>query len=125
MTIEASKKSIQQLKEQLHDRPDTLEFSEVIETINANFDYTPTRFTNGRGDDKVINEAGSNEGSCRIFAFALLQGFSAEETLALFGKFYREDVLGNPAGTDHANIRTFMRHGWTGIHFDGVALKPR
>lgn len=117
--------SVAQLLTQLRAQPATIEFAQVIDTINAHYVYTPTRFTNGRGDDKVVNEAGSNEGSCRILAFALLQALSAEETVALFGKFYRDDVLKNPQGSDHANIRTFLRHGWTGIHFDGVALQPK
>lgn len=114
--------SVNELIAQVRTQPQALEFQTAIDTINAHFDYTPARFTNGRGDDKVINEAGKNEGSCRLFAFALLQGLSAEETLALFGAFYRNDVLGQPDGTDHANIRTFMRHGWAGIHFDKAAL---
>ena len=33
-------------------------------------------------------------------------------TLWLFGDFYRKDVLENPDGTDHANIRAFMEGGW-------------
>jgi hypothetical protein len=32
-------------------------------------------------------------------------------------------VLDNPDGTDHANIRNFIRDGWAGIVFDGVVLK--
>ncbi|NNF96141.1 MAG: hypothetical protein HKM94_04340 [Halobacteria archaeon] len=47
------------------------------------------------------------------------------ETLACFGKYYREDVLQHPQGTDHLNIRTFMRHGWSGIQFEYPALTPR
>lgn len=117
--------SVIDLIAQARTQPQTVEFQTAIDTINANFDYTPTRFTNGRGDDKVVNAAGSNEGSCRLFAFALLQGLSQAETLALFGKYYREDVLLHADASDHANIRTFMRHGWAGIHFDGVALKPK
>lgn len=117
--------SITDLIAQVRAQPQTVEFQTAIDTVNANFDYTPTRFTNGRGDDKVANAAGTNEGSCRLFAFALLQGLSQAETLALFGKFYREDVLLHTDASDHANIRTFIRHGWAGIHFDGVALKPK
>lgn len=117
--------SVTDLIAQVRAQPQAVEFQAAIDTINAHFDYTPTRFTNGRGDDKVVNAAGSNEGSCRLFAFALLQGLSQPETLALFGKYYREDVLLHVDASDHANIRTFMRHGWAGIHFDGVALKPK
>lgn len=104
--------------------PNDVEFDEVIAAINSHYDYTPTRFINGAREDRVINEAGKNEGSCRIFAFAKLHGLSEQETLACFGKFYREDVLGNPDGADHANIRTFMRDGWKGVQFDGIALRP-
>ena len=50
---------------------------------------------------------------------------SQEQTLTLFGEFYREDVLKNPDGTDHQNIRNFIEFGWDGISFDGEALKKK
>jgi hypothetical protein len=34
-------------------------------------------------------------------------------------------VLKNPDGTDHQNIRNFMKHGWDGVRFEGEPLKPR
>ncbi|MDX9873725.1 MAG: HopJ type III effector protein [Spongiibacteraceae bacterium] len=105
--------------------PEQLTFTGVMATISAHYHYTPTRFSNGIGHGQLINAAGTNEGSCRIFAFAMLHGLSERETLALFGDYYRRDVLENPAGTDHANIRMFMRHGWQGIHFDASPLTPR
>ncbi|GAK84871.1 type III effector HopPmaJ [Vibrio ponticus] len=40
----------------------------------------------------------------------------------MFGDFYRKDVLGNPDGDDHQNIRNFIAHGWNGIKFEGQAL---
>lgn len=98
------------------------DFEDVIAYVNEHYEYTPTRFTNGRGADAVINEAGKNEGSCRLFALARIKGLSEADTVQLFGRFYREDVLKNPAGNDHGNIRTFLREGWAGIHFDGAAL---
>ena len=116
--------SASKLIQRLRSDPESIVFSHVIETINAHYHYMPTKFTNGIGDDRVVNAAGTNEGSCRIFAFAQLNHLSEEETLACFGQFYR-DVLATPSGTDHANIRTFMHHGWQGIRFDGVALKPK
>lgn len=48
-----------------------------------------------------------------------------EETLALFGDFYRNDVLKNPGGNDHQNIRNFMEFGWDGILFEGEALREK
>lgn len=113
--------TISELIQQLRSHPADIIFQHVIDTINANYRYTPTSFHNGIGDDCVVNGAGTNEGSCRVFAFAQLSGLSEAETLACFGQHYR-DVLNTPAGSDHANIRTFMRHGWKGIKFEGAAL---
>lgn len=114
--------TIDELIKQIKSNPETVEFKDVISCIDNNFDYTPTHFTNGAGHDTVINQAGSNEGSCKIFAFATMQGLNEEQTLNCFGQYYREDVLQHPEGEDHANIRTFMRHGWKGIRFDQSAL---
>ena len=112
----------EELIELIKTQPDKVEFDQVIGVINDNYEYTPTHFTNGQGHDLVNNQSGSNEGSCKIFAFATLHGLNEEEALACFGKYYREDVLNNPEGNDHANIRTFMRHGWSGIQFEGTVL---
>ncbi len=114
---------ITELLQKIRLNSDSVSFDEVIATIKENYHYTPTRFSNGLDDAQVINEAGQNEGSCRIFAFARLHNLDEAETLSCFGKFYRDDVLGNPDGTDHANIRNFIRDGWAGIVFDGVVLK--
>src|SRR3546814_17485873 len=53
-------------------------------------------------------------GSDRLLSFATSQGLNEAETLACFGRFYREDVPKNPEGSDHRNIRNFMRSGWGG-----------
>ena len=109
------------LLEQLEKAPETINFKEVIAYIDENYDFTPTKFTNGN----TINEANQNNGSCKVFSFAQLKNLSKEQTLSLFGEFYREDVLKNPDGTDHQNIRNFIEFGWDGISFDGEALKKK
>ncbi len=114
--------TINELIQQIKTQPETVEFQQVIDCINEHYDYTPIRFTNGQGHDQVINQAGSNEGSCKIFAFATMQGLNEEQTLACFGQYYRDDVLENPEENDHANIRAFMRFGWEGIEFEGTVL---
>lgn len=101
------------------------DFEDVIAYVNARYAYTPTRFTNGVGPDPVVNEAGKNEGSCRVFALARLHQLPVADTVQLFGRFYREDVLKHPEGSDHANIRRFLTDGWDGIRFDGEALAAR
>lgn len=117
--------AIDQLLEKIRSVPEQIDFNEVIAAINTNYHYKPTPFTNGIGEYKLVNEAGQNEGSCRIFAFARLHHLTEAQTLACFGKYYREDVLMHPHGTDHANIRSFMQYGWKGICFDGEALEPK
>jgi len=107
--------------EQLEQSPEAIEFNDVIAYIDSNYDFTPTEFRNGN----TVNEAGQNNGSCKVFSFAKVNNLSKENTLNLFGAFYREDVLKNPEGTDHQNIRNFIKFGWDGIAFEGEALKKK
>lgn len=95
----------------------TIAFQEVIAFIDENYDFTPTAFKNGN----LYNEAGQNNGSCKVFSLAKLNDLKPEETLQLFGEFYK-DVLNTPDATDHQNIRNFMQFGWEGISFEGEAL---
>ena len=95
-------------------------FPETIAHIDKNYIFTPTTFKNGN----QINNAGENNGSCKIFAFAQLNNLSKEETLSLFGDFY-QDVLNTPDATDHQNIRNFMIFGWEGIQFEGEVLRAK
>ncbi|GAB4273952.1 MAG: HopJ type III effector protein [Methylomicrobium sp.] len=97
-------------------------FDETLAVIDAHYDYRPTEFRNGLGDKTLINEAGKNEGSCKIFAFAQLNGLDERQTLNLFGDYYRLDVLNDPNGSSHQNIRHFMQYGWQGIQFDTMPL---
>lgn len=113
--------SLSAFLQRLRAEPDQIEFADTIAAIEAAHDYTPTAFRNG----DVVNAAGQNAGSCKILAFGRLHGLSEAETLACFGRFYRDDVLKHPDGSDHANIRTFMRLGWAGVAFDGAALSLR
>lgn len=101
------------------------DFEDVIAYVNDHYDYTPTRFTNGLGKQPVANEAGQNEGSCRLFALAALKELSEADTVQLFGRFYRDDVLKHPDADDHINIRRFIQDGWAGIRFESQALLPK
>jgi hypothetical protein len=102
-----------------------ISFDETMVVISENYVYQPTEFCNGLNEDKLVNKAGTNEGSCKIFAFALIHELDQQQTLNLFGDYYRVDVLNNPDGTGHQNIRNFMRYGWNGICFSGEALAAR
>ena len=102
----------------LNSSPETVEFEQVMQVIADNYQYQASTFTNG----DLQNQAGTNEGSCKIFAFAKLNDLSEQATLHCFGRYYREDVLQNPQGSDHGNIRNFINHGWSGIQFDKEVL---
>jgi len=104
---------------------ENVSFDETIAVITDNYDYQPTEFSNGLNEQLLVNQAGTNEGSCKIFAFAQLNQLNQQQTLNLFGDYYRLDVLNNPDGTGHQNIRNFMKFGWDGIHFNGVALTTK
>jgi hypothetical protein len=104
---------------------EAVSFNDTIATITENYHYQATEFSNGLNEQLLVNQEGTNEGSCKIFAFAQLNRLDQQQTLNLFGDYYRQDVLNDPDGTGHQNIRNFMKYGWDGIHFNGVALTAK
>ena len=108
-----------ELTQALTQRP--VDFHTVISVIDTHYDFTPTAFQNG----KLHNEAGQNNGSCKVFAFAKLHQLSIQATLNAFGDYYTQEVLQNPEGDNHGNIRNFMQTGWEGIQFEGEPLKEK
>lgn len=113
--------NIESFISKLKQTPEAITFPETIAVIEENYNFTPTAFQNGNQH----NAAGENSGSCKLFAFAKLQKLSKDETLACFGAFYRDEVLGDPNGTNHQNIRNFITKGWDGIQFEGEALAAK
>lgn len=107
--------------EKIKKQPSDIEFSDVIALIEKNYQFSEAEFQNGAH----LNLAGQNSGSCKIFSFANLHNLDEQQTLACFGRYYREDVLQHPQATDHQNIRQFMISGWRGIRFSGQALTEK
>lgn len=95
-------------------------FKDVLAFIDANYIYTPIAFHNG----EVVNEAGVNEGSAKVFSLAKLHGLNQLDTLKLFAEHYQA-VLASPNGNDHANIRNFLHYGWQAFGMPTLALVPR
>ncbi|PMH44796.1 type III effector [Vibrio sp. 10N.286.49.B3] len=112
---------LKQFLSQLKSQPETIGFNDTMAIIDGYYSFMPTAFING----SVNNEANTNNGSCKIFAFGQLHNLSTDETLACFGDFYRVDVLQNAEGQDHGNIRNFIQSGWSGIKFDSAPLAER
>jgi len=70
----------------------------------------------------MVNKSGENEGSAKVLSYAALSNLDKETTLKLWGQYYRE-VLDDPEGDSHQNIRNFMKYGWEGVPFEnGIAL---
>ncbi|MBB1272930.1 MULTISPECIES: HopJ type III effector protein [Psychromonas] len=112
--------TLQDFIAKLNTQPEQVEFADTMAVIEANYAFTETSFSNGL----QVNAEGENSGSCKVFSFAQLNKLTEAQTLACFGIYYRNDVLENPEASDHQNIRQFMLNGWSGIHFDAVALNP-
>lgn len=107
--------------ENLDHSPETTDFNDLMTLIDEHYHFVPCAFKNG----DVQNQENENNGSCKLFYFARLQGLNEEQTLALFGVYYREDVLQNPDSDNHQNIRNFIKQGWHGIAFEGEALAKK
>lgn len=106
---------------QITNTPENNNFENTINTIDANYNFTPSEFKNG----SLLNTADQNNGSCKIFAFAQLHNLTEHQTLHCFGDYYRVDVLKNPDNTDHQNIRNFIASGWSGISFNANPLTAK
>lgn len=100
--------NIQKFKTKLQENPTAIDFSKTMNIIETNHKFTPTSFING----SIKSNADQNLGSCKVFAFALDQKLTKEETLACFGQYCFKDVLENPNGDDHQNIRNFIQTGF-------------
>jgi DNA-binding IscR family transcriptional regulator len=110
--------TIAQFISQLNSNPKSIAFADTIAVIEEKYNFIPTAFQNGN----THNAAGTNSGSCKLFAFAKAQKLTQDQTLACFGSYYFEEVLGDIEGSSHQNIRNFMVSGWDGIQFEGEAL---
>lgn len=96
-------------------------FADVIEMIDRNYETGLLEFKNG----DILNKQGENEGSAKVLSYAALSNLDKETTLKLWGEYYR-DVVKNPDGDDHQNIRNFMKNGWEGVPFEnGIALTKK
>ena len=109
--------TIPEFKTKLKTTPTAITFKETMQVIENYYTFNPTAFKNG----DIINNAGENNGSCKLFAFAMHQEFTKEATLFSFGEHY-QTVLADKNGASHQNIRNFMQTGFKGLSFENEAL---
>ncbi len=111
--------TLESFLQKLKNNPEDIEFDDTMGIIDSLYTFTPTSFKNG----DLINDAGQNSGSCKIFSFARLHNLTQDQTLACFGGYYRDDVLKHPENEDHQNIRNFIKSGWSGVEIYNEPLK--
>ena len=58
--------------EQLKNKPEAIDFKEVIAFIDERYNFTPTKFKNG----DIVNQQNENNGSCKVFSFAKLNNLT-------------------------------------------------
>ena len=84
--------------------------ADTVKMIDNEFDYFEVPFNCGDAQN-AINE---NATSGKIFSLALIAGLDKDTTLNLFGEVYRDL---SPSGSDHQNIREFIKSGIDGLKF--------
>jgi len=80
-------------------------FNDVLAALRGAFEFSEdVTLTLG----EVVSGKGQNIGSLHVLAVAALLGLSRQATLRLWGEHFSA-VVNDPAGTAHANIRTFLK----------------
>ena len=75
----------------------------MIAIIDAHYDHTHTSLVNGT----ATNQASENQGSAKVYLFALLHELNETDTLHCFAEhFFAVDAI--PAGDDRQNIRQLI-----------------
>ena len=94
-------------------------FKETMDIIDMHYNYFEVPFSNG----DLFSKPNENVGSAKIFSFGLLTRMDEKAVLGCFGEIARDLA---PEGTDHMNIRNFMKTGWSGIKFEkGLAIASK
>lgn len=97
-----------------------MKFEDLMTLVDENYNYIPASFTNGDFENRVTE----NQGSAKLFCFAAIHQLTQLEALHCFGQYYQE-VLNDPKGNEHTNIRNFITYGWAGLKFDSPVLTSK
>lgn len=96
-------------------------FKEFIALIEKEYNFTNIAFKNGN----LYNKDDENQGSAKVFCFALMYSLSKEQTLRCFGEHYKSVLNSKPEDKSHLNIRNFIKLGFKGLKIDKKALSKK
>ena len=100
-------------------RGESVTFKETIDFLDTHYFYFEVPFKNG----PLYSKPNENTGTAKILSFGLMTRMTEAQTLAMFGEIYRNL---SPDGTDHANIRQFIKTGFAGVSFEtGLAISSK
>ena len=98
--------------------------SQLMAALESALEYGQ-RVQKERTDPQMgLFDMGDKQASINAPALPEIGEWDEKQLLACFGEHYRQ-VLADPGCESHANIRTFMRHGWKGIRFEQEPLRLR
>ena len=98
-----------------------MNFSDFTNLIDQEYEFLNVAFTN----NDLVNSKEENQGSAKVFCFALMHSLSESDTLRCFGEHY-QSVIDEPENhNSHLNIRRFVSNGWKGILINQSTLKPK
>lgn len=96
-----------------------VQFAETLAFLDEHYQYFAVPFV--CGDQR--NAPNVNTGAAKVFSFGLMTKMTEPQVLSMFGEIYRDLA---PSGTDHANIRAFLKSGWKGVSFEtGLAIASK
>lgn len=93
-------------------------FNEFIALIEKEYNFVNTEFING----DMNNRENENQGSAKVFCFALMHKLSKEQTLKCFGEHYDSVLNSKNEQKTHLNIRNFIKFGFDGLQINSKAL---
>ena len=97
------------------DMSKTLTYQDTIDFIDKHYTYFAVPFQCG----DISYEPNVKTGAAKIFSFGLMTQMNEEQTLRLFGEYYRD----LKPEDDRPNMRNFLKYGWRGIAFpSGLAI---
>jgi hypothetical protein len=98
-----------------------MNFSDFTNLIDQEYEFLNVAFTNS----DLVNSKEENQGSAKVFCFALMHSLSESETLRCFGEHYQSVVDEPDNELSHINIRNFIKAGWKGVSINFSALQVK